>query len=50
MPRAVQKACRAVLKAVVISPRFGRYSEASAGIMEIFRSVNPEPEEWNGEM
>ena len=37
----MMRARRLCPQAVVISPRFGRYSEASAGIMEIFRSVTP---------
>lgn len=38
---AMMRARRLCPQAVVISPTFGRYSEASAGIMEIFRSVTP---------
>ncbi len=37
----MMRARRLCPQAVVISPKFGRYSEASAGIMEIFRSVTP---------
>jgi DNA polymerase IV len=37
----MMRARRLCPQAVVISPRFGRYSEASAGIMEIFRSITP---------
>jgi DNA polymerase IV len=37
----MMRARRLCPQAVVISPRFARYSEASAGIMEIFRSITP---------
>src|ERR1700759_4291193 len=37
----MMRARRLCPQAVVISPRFGRYTQASAGIMEIFRSVPP---------
>ena len=35
------RARRLCPQAVVIEPTFGRYSEASAGVMEVFRSVTP---------
>ncbi len=37
----MMRARRLCPQAVVLPPKFGRYSEASAGIMEIFRSVTP---------
>lgn len=37
----MSRARRLCPQAVVISPTFGAYSEASAGVMEIFRSVTP---------
>ena len=39
MPMA--RARRLCPQAVVINPEHGRYSEASAGVMEVFRSVTP---------
>ncbi len=35
------RARRLCPQAVVINPEFGRYSQASAGVMEVFRSVTP---------
>ena len=35
------RARRLCPQALVIEPTFGRYSEASAGVMEVFRSVTP---------
>jgi DNA polymerase IV len=37
----IMRARRLCPQAVVLSPTFSRYTEASAGIMEIFRSVTP---------
>ncbi len=37
----MMRARRLCPQAIVLPPRFARYSEASAGIMEIFRSVTP---------
>ena len=35
------RAKRLCPEAVVVAPTFGRYAEASAGVMEVFRSVTP---------
>jgi DNA polymerase-4 len=35
------RARRLCPQAIIINPEFGRYSEASAGVMEVFRSVTP---------
>ncbi len=37
----MSRARRLCPSATVISPEFGRYTEASAGVMEVFRSVTP---------
>jgi DNA polymerase-4 len=37
----MSRARRLCPKAIVITPTFGRYSQASAGVMEVFRSVTP---------
>jgi DNA polymerase-4 len=39
MPMA--RAWRLCPQAIVISPQHGRYSQASAGVMEVFRSITP---------
>ena len=40
----MMRARRLCPQAIVISPDFGRYSQASAGVMEVFRSVTPSVE------
>ena len=46
----MSRARRLCPQGIIVAPRHEHYSEASRGVMEIFRSVNPEPEDWNGEM
>ena len=44
------RAVRLCPNLVIVHPDFKKYKAASNAVFEIFRSVTPDPEDWNGEM